>query len=239
RRLRHLAAAGDNDADAAGCTAVIHGHQVDDVVLQAGADYCFDDLVAERVHPAVAAIGCCQRGERERELQVRVLRLCSGRRVDQILDLRLGLAAFDVEVNADQVRAGVASDERVHASRRAAAESPGLTTGRDNVIEVGVLELRNVLGSPGGTRDTTPGLAAAGSGSERERDRGQLRDVLRHQAAGAHHRQVNPFHGRLHLVGVPVHVDGDVLVRAEEQAAYGARAATAPAAATTTTTTAA
>ena len=224
RRLPHLAAAGDDDADAARRAAEVHRHQVDDVVLQAGAEHRLDDLVAEGVHAAVAAVGCAQRGEGERELEVRVLRLCSRRRGDQVLDIRFGLAAFDVEVDADQVRAGVAGDERFHARRRGAGEGAGLTAGRDHVIQAGAVELRNVLGRQGRTRGAAPGLAAAGSGRERERDRGQLRDVGRHHAAGAHHRQVAAFHGRLHLVGVPVHVDGDVLVRAEEQAAHRARA---------------
>src|SRR6202034_3343864 len=226
------------DADAARRAAEVHGHQVDDVVLQAGAEYGLDDLVAERVDAAVAAVGCGQRGEGERELDVRVSRLCSRRCGDQVLDIRFGLAAFDVEVDADQVWARVAGDERFHAGRRGAGEGPGLTAGRDHVIQAGAVELRNVLGRPAGTRGATPGLAAAGSGGERERDRGQLRDVVRHQAAGADHRNGGPFHGRLHLVGVPVHVDGDVLVRAEEQAAHraGARPAApapAPAAAAT------
>src|SRR5208282_2259768 len=127
---------------------------------QAGAEHRLDDLVAERVHPAVAAIGCSQRGQGERELYVRVLRLRSRRCGDQVLDIRFGLAAFDVEVDADQVRAGVAGDERLHASRRGAGEGAGLTAGRDHVIQAGAVELRNVLGRPAGTRSTTPGLAA-------------------------------------------------------------------------------
>src|ERR1700735_3444269 len=80
RGLRHLAAAGDDDADAAGRAAVVHRHEVDDVVLEAGAEYGLDDLIAERVDAAVAAVGCGQRGEGERELDVRVLRLGSRRR---------------------------------------------------------------------------------------------------------------------------------------------------------------
>ena len=233
RRLPHLAAARDDDADAARRAAEVHRHQVDDVVLEAGAEDRLDDLAAEGVDAAVAAVGCGQGGEGERELDVGVLRLGSGGGGDEVLDVGLGLAAFDVEVDAGQVRAGVAGDERFHARRGGAGEGAGLAAGRDHVVQAGAVELRDVLGRPGGGRGTAPGLAAAGAGGERERDRGQLRDVGRYHAAGAHHRDGGPFHGRLHLVGVPVHVDGDVLVRAEEQAAHRAGARPAATAAAT------
>jgi len=69
--------------------------------------------------------------------------------------------------------------------------------------------------SPGqvGTRDTPPGLAAKEPVANASVSAGQLRDVLRHQAPGTHDRQGGPGHGRLHLVGVPFMLIGDVLVR--------------------------
>src|SRR6185312_6832319 len=168
RRLRHLAAAAGDDAHAAGrAGAVVHGHQVDDVVVQAGTLHRLDDLVAERVHTAVAAVGGAECGEREGELQVRVLRLCSDRGGDEVLDVRLALAAFDVEVDADHVRAGVTGDEGLHAGGR----------------------------GTGGGRGAAPVLAAAGAGGERQRDGGQFRNVLGHHAPGTHDRQDGPARG--------------------------------------------
>src|SRR6185312_7967002 len=139
--------------------------------------------------------------------------------VDQVLDVRRALAAFDVEVDADQVRAGVARDERVHGGGRGAGEGAGRAAGGDDVVQVGRVQLGHVLRGPVGAGDPAPGLAAAGAGGERDGERGQLRHVRGDQAAGTDHRDGGAFDGRLHLVGVPVHVDGDVFVRAEEQAA--------------------
>lgn len=224
RGLAHLAGGAREHAVRGGRATEVHRHEVDRVVRQGRRLDRLHGGVAGAVQPAVRAVAGGQGREREREAHPRVLRLGEGCGAHQVLHVGGGLTALDVEVDADHVRGRVPGDERLQCGARA-LERTGGSAGADDVVHPGGVELRDVGVREGIRRDATPVLAAARAGREGEGDRLEAGLAGRHQAvARADHRDPRPGDRGVHDVRVPVEVHGDVLVRAEHQAAGRAAA---------------